>query len=272
MNSQYRYLINGGYASHITPMDRGLSYGDGVFRTLKVLSRCPDNWSLHYQKLSQDCSALGIVCPSQELLLNDMEVLFQETSSGIAKIIVTRGEGERGYAPPAVTSPTRIVMRCALPTYPAHYLTHGVKLFACDTRLSHQPKLAGVKHLNRLENVLARSEWQDPDFADGVMLDIMDKVIECTSANLFVRKGDVLLTPSLHQCGVAGVTRERVLTLAPELKLRAVVKLLSMDEVFDADEWIICNSVYGAWQVSEYQHCTWPMGELAADLRRLIAV
>lgn len=270
MNIQYNYVINGGFEQRLSPLDRGLSYGDGVFRTFKVLSTEPVDWELHYHKLRHDCTALGIVCPTPELLLNDLELLFDEVKSGIAKIIITRGEGERGYAPPAVTLPTRVVLRSSLPQYPSHYFTEGVSLYACNTKLSHQPLLAGVKHLNRLENVLARSEWQSPDYVDGLMLDVTGHVIECTSANLFIRKGDTLMTPSLDQCGVSGVTRARILDLASALLLSPKVSALKLSDIFDADEMVICNSLYGAWQVRAFQQREWVKGTLAEDIRRLL--
>lgn len=272
MNIQYNYVINGGFEQRLSPFDRGLSYGDGVFRTFRVLSSMPQDWDLHYSKLRDDCCALGIVCPAPELLLNDLTLLFGEHKSGVAKIIITRGEGERGYAPPAVTTPTRIVLRSFFPQYPSHYLTEGVNLYACITRLSHQPLLAGVKHLNRLENVLARAEWQSPDYVDGVMLDNIGNVIECTSANIFVRKGDMVFTPPLDQCGVSGVTRGRILEVLPKLSLCPAIKVLKIDDVTEADEMVICNSIYGAWQVRAYQQRIWTMGSLAYDLRRLLQV
>ena len=271
MNIQYNYVINGGFEHRLSPLDRGFSYGDGVFRTLKVLSGQPMEWALHYQKLLGDCSALGIVCPSAELLQSDLGLLFGEADSGVAKIVITRGEGERGYAPPAVTSPTRVVLKSPLPTYPSQHFDEGVKLYACNTRVSHQPLLAGVKHLNRLENVLARSEWQDPECVDGVMLDADGYVVECTSANLFIRAKHTLITPALTRCGVAGVTRQRVLDFAPVLSLSPVVKPVTLDELLQADEVMICNSLYGAWQVRAFQQQRWPAGRLAVDVRRLLS-
>lgn len=270
MNILYNYVINGAFEHRMSPLDRGLSYGDGVFRTFKVLSGQPIDWELHYQKLVNDCSVLGIVCPSAELLTNDLAMLFDEKLSGVAKIIITRGEGERGYAPPAVTSPTRIVIKSELPQYPAQNFNQGVKLYQCNTRLAHQPLLAGVKHLNRLENVLARAEWQAPEFVDGVVMDYEDSVIECTSANIFIRVGDVLMTPELSACGVAGVTRQKILELAGALSLTAVVKKIALADILYADEMVICNSLYGAWQVNTFQNKTWQVGALASDLRRLL--
>ncbi len=249
----HTYLINGSFDHTISPLDRGFSYGDGVFRTLVMREGSPENWPLHYQKLVADCSAIGIVCPSPELLMNDLQQLFLLDETAVAKIIITRGEGNRGYTPPAVTAPMRVVVKSPTPQYPETRFVDGVNLIVCETRLALQPRLAGIKHLNRLENVLARMEWHSPDIADGIFLDINDNVIECTAGNIFARFDDTLITPSLTQCGVAGVTRQRIIELAHTLALKIVVETLSLEKLLSADEVIICNSLYGAWQVKTVQ-------------------
>ena len=249
----YTYLINGSFDHTISPLDRGFAYGDGIFRTLVMREGSPENWPLHYQKLVADCSAIGIVCPSPELLMNDLQQLFLLDETAVAKIIVTRGEGNRGYTPPAITAPMRVVVKSPMPQYPEERFVDGVNLTVCETRLALQPRLAGIKHLNRLENVLARMEWHSPDITDGIFLDTNYNVIECTAANIFARFGDTLITPSLAQCGVAGVTRQRIIELAHTLTLAIVVETLSLEKLLSADEVIICNSLYGAWQVKTVQ-------------------
>lgn len=258
MAHTHTYLINGSFDHTISPLDRGFVYGDGVFRTLVMREGSPENWPLHYQKLVADCSAIGIVCPSPDLLMNDLQQLFllddlSKNQVAIAKIIVTRGEGNRGYAPPAITAPMRVVVKSPMPQYPETRFVDGVNLTVCETRLALQPRLAGIKHLNRLENVLARMEWHSHDIADGIFLDMNNHVIECTAANIFARFGDTLITPNLTQCGVAGVTRQRIIELAHTLTLKIVVETLSLEKLLSADEVIICNSLYGAWQVKTVQ-------------------
>ncbi len=261
------YLINGGFDHTISPFDRGFAYGDGIFRTFVMRDGLPENWLLHYQKLVADCAVINIVCPSAELLMSDLQQLFLPDEVAVAKIIVTRGEGNRGYTLPAITAPTRVVTKSVMPQYPEERFAEGVNLTVCETKLALQPKLAGVKHLNRLENVLARMEWHDPAIADGILLDTDDHVIECTAANIFSRFGDKLLTPSLHQCGVAGVTRQRILELAHTFSLRVSVESFNLEKLFVADEVMICNSIYGAWQVKNIQQKTWSIGDLAGNIR-----
>lgn len=266
-----QYLINGRTDGQISPLDRGFAYGDGVFRTMRYAQGKVQSWELHYRKLVEDCNRLDIVCPTAEILLSDIDRLLESGSSDmVVKIIVTRGEGSRGYALPALAQPNRVVIRATLPEYPVTYLSHGVSLHLCTLRLPHQPRLAGIKHLNRLDNVLARMEWNTAEFADGVLLDTDGHVIECTMSNLFIRSGRRLLTPDLTRCGVAGITRQRILELASQLGLEAEVAPLSLAEAMAADELIICNSLIGAWQVTHFNQRQWQSQALASRIRQLL--
>ena len=276
MQHTHTYLINGDFNQAISPLDRGFAYGDGVFRTMVIRSGLPVNWPLHYQKLVADCAAIGIVCPSAELLMSDFLQLFSiedvdSEKQEVAKIMITRGEGERGYKPPAVTTPTRVIIKSAMPQYAKESYAGGVQLHVCNTRLSSQVKLAGVKHLNRLENILARMEWRDEDIFDGVLLDQQGGVIECTMSNIFARFDKVLVTPDLSECGVAGITRQRICDVSSALNLTAEVAPLLLSRMLQADELIICNSLYGAFQVSKIGDTTWVQQALAKTFRNLLS-
>lgn len=265
-------LINGSFNGAISAHDRGFAYGDGVFRTLKVVNGLPEHWPLHYQTLVKDCSAIGIVCPSAEVFISDFKQLSTvDDVVSVVKIIVTRGEGERGYKPPAITMPMRIMIKSSLPDYPDSYESEGIKLHLCETRIAHQPVLAGVKHLNRLENVLARMEWHDSDVAEGLMLDVAGNVIECTAANIFARFGDVLVTPKLDLCGVAGITRQRILSNTHKLKLKTAIETMDLNKLLKADEVVICNSLFITWQVRTLANKTWTKQTLATNLRKALA-
>ncbi len=276
MQTRPTYLINGDFGLAISPLDRGLAYGDGVFRTMPMRSGLPVNWPAHYQKLVADCAAIGIVCPSAELLMSDFLQMLaaQDVDSNkleVAKIIISRGEGERGYKPPAVTTPSRILIKSAMPQYAPDCYDAGVNLHVCNMRLAPQARLAGIKHLNRLENVLARMEWRDESLFDGLLLDQQANAIECTTSNIFARYGNQLVTPDLTQCGVAGVTRERILALASILNLSAEIATLPFSRLLQADEVIICNSLFGAFQVKTITHSHWPQQALAQTFRDLLA-
>ncbi len=266
------FLVNGQHQL-ISPLDRGFSYGDGVFRTFAIClgnNKSAHIWSINYQKLVADCNVLGIVCPSAALLFDEISQLLAIDELAVIKIIITRGESARGYAPPAIAVPNRVVIKSALPNYPAQNMIEGITLRVCDISLPYQPKLAGIKHLNKLENVLAKMELQDSRIADGILLDTMGYVIECTSSNIFIRLANTLITPDLNQCGVAGVTRQRIIELAPRLNLTIKVQKITLKDLLQADEVLICNSLIGAWQVIKLQDKTWIMQNTASQLRVLL--
>ncbi len=251
-------LINGLQGDQVSVYDRGLQYGDGVFRTMRVHGGRVLHWPRHYNKLQQDSAALGITCPESTLLSDELQLLIQQQPEGVAKIILTRGlQTARGYAPPSHIIPTRIVSIMPAPNYPDHFYSRGIKLRVCELRLGHQPRLAGIKHLNRLENVLAAAEWSDADIAEGVLLDILGNVIESTRSNLFLLQNGELITPDLSRCGVAGVQRDRVMEWAIKHGVPCHIEQFGLPELLAADEMFLVNSVIGLWPVRELQGRNW---------------
>jgi 4-amino-4-deoxychorismate lyase len=114
-------------------------------------------------------------------------------------------------------------------------------------------------------------EWRDSGIADGILLDMDGHVIECTSANIFARFGDTLITPSLDFCGVAGISRQRILDFAYTLQLKTKIETFDLKKLLSADEIVICNSLYGAWQVRSVQDKTWQKQALATNIRNALA-
>ncbi|MDP2783057.1 MAG: aminodeoxychorismate lyase [Sulfurimicrobium sp.] len=260
-------LIDGIPADVVSANDRGLLYGDGVFRTLKRAEGVSLYWARQYRKLVADCAALHLSCPAAAVLEADLERLPRDC---VAKIIVTRGLAARGYAVLPDALPTRIVTSSPLPLYPRSHYTMGVKVHLCGLRLASQPRLAGIKHLNRLENVLARMEWDDPAIAEGLLLDAAGDVIEGTMSNVFCYRAGVLHTPDLSCCGVAGVQRERMLEFAAESGMAVRVGKLPLDRLMEAEEIMLCNSVIGVWPVREFNGRVWDKGGVAVRLRQLM--
>jgi len=244
-------LVNGTPGNTINATDRGLAYGDGVFRTLRLQAGRPVCWERQYAKLQHDCSALKIPCPSSAVLSSELQQLGKTQADGVAKIIVTRGVSARGYAPADRSEATRILSVTPAISYPAEYSQQGIRMHSCKLRLGHQPLLAGIKHLNRLENVLAAGEWQDEDMPEGLLSDISGNVICGTRSNLFVLRGNMLYTPNLMRCGVAGVQRDRVMDWARQHGVSCKVADLGMEELAQADEIFLVNSVFGLWPVRE---------------------
>lgn len=264
------FLINGVPDAAVSPLDRGLAYGDGVFRTIRVVQGRPAAWAEHYAKLVDDSRRLKLLCPDAAAWQADIARLFADQGDGVVKLILTRGIAERGYAVAGRVSVTRIVIRSPLPSYPEQNASAGIRAHLCNTRLAHQPLLAGIKHLNRLENVLARQEWTDPGISEGIMLDQDGLVVEGVMSNILARSGTILATPDLERCGVAGITRQRILDIAPGLGLTPVITPLTLAELMSADEVVMCNSLYGAWQVVDFNGRTWLAGQLAGRLRQIL--
>lgn len=260
-------LVNGVLSDSISAADRGLLYGDGVFRTLRVMAGRPQHWERHYRKLRQDCSVLNLSCPKSDLLLEELQRLSEQQPDGVAKIIITRGQSARGYAPPADAILTRILSLSPTPEYPEHFSTHGVRLRVCELRLAHQPRLAGIKHLNRLENVLAASESNDAEIAEGVLLDTSCNVIECIRNNLFLFDKGELFTADLSRCGVAGVQRDRVMEWAAGQNMPCHIKQFGLPELFAAEEVFLVNSVIGLWPVRELQDRIWARHPVAMQIQ-----
>lgn len=262
--------VDGRPAEGLPIHDRGLAYGDGLFETIKVVGGRPELLDKHLQRLTRGCQRLAIPCDI-ELLSSHLSAFCTELGGGVAKLIVSRGEGKRGYAPPIPCLPRTILTGSPLPDYPKAHAEQGVHLYPCTTRLAEQPILAGLKHLNRLEQVLARAEWQDPLFAEGLMRDTSGRVVEGVFSNLFVVEADCLMTPSLERCGVAGVMREEVLEQARQAGVSTQIGDLSLEQLYRADEVFVCNSLYGIWPVRQLDARVWPVGPLTRKLQRLVA-
>lgn len=229
-------LINGAPCDTISVNDRGLLYGDGVFRTLLLKNGKVLQWHRHYQRLFKDCTTLKLTCPPESLLHTELENLVAGSQQGVIKVIITRGLSQRGYVPSHNPVTTRILSLTDLPSYPPSNYDLGVNVHICQIRLGSQPRLAGVKHLNRLENVLASAEWSDPAIAEGLLLDELDNVIEGVRSNIFMVKDGELLTPDLSRCGVSGVQRERLIEWAAQQGVNCKIKDIQLAELFEADE------------------------------------
>jgi 4-amino-4-deoxychorismate lyase len=263
-------LVNGIESDAISVRDRGLMYGDGVFRTFTLRGGKPPLWLRQYAKLAADCKALRMACPAAGVFERDLAAIAACFPDCVVKIVVTRGSGERGYAIPAAACPVRVVSASPLPDYPQRHYDSGVRAHLCRIRLSAQPALAGIKHLNRLENVLARSEWNDPETAEGLLCDADGNVICGTMSNVFVVRGGVLVTPDLARCGVAGVQRELVIELARANNIPTRIESVSIDELLCADELFLVNSVIGVWQITALGRKTWNAGPMTAQIRHWI--
>ncbi len=251
-------LVNGVAANQLSVQDRGLAYGDGLFETIRVSRGIATLRSYHLRRLAR--SALRLRIPLDLALVEqEVDAFAADMGAGVLKLILTRGLSQRGYAIPGSQQITRILQAAPVPSYLPQHAEQGVILYPCSTRLGHQPLLAGLKHLNRLEQVLARSEWQDVAYPEGLMCDLAGHPVEGTMSNIFVRINDGWVTPALDQCGVAGVMRDYLMDeLGREQRL--AVRSISLSELLDAAEVFCCNSVFGVWPVIGLGSHRWPVG------------
>jgi 4-amino-4-deoxychorismate lyase len=243
-----RVLVDGRESRSIDPLDRGLQYGDGLFETIAVPGGRPRLLDWHLERLAEGERRLGFPASDGDTLRREIDIV-SSGSRCIVKLIVTRGSGERGYRPPRPARPTRIVVAWDWPATAAAAAT-GARVGWCRTHLGRNPALAGLKHLNRLEQVLARAEWDDGVMDEGLMCDDRGHVIAATQANLFAKVGGRWATPRLDECGVAGVMRRAF--CAWQAGRGAPVEELAMTRahVEAATALLLTNALAGAWPVS----------------------
>ena len=250
-------FVNGEARDTLSVSDRGLVYGDGLFETISVRGGEPEFWGRHMDRLREGCARLRLGEPNLGELNRETELLIngqcttQDVDQGIVKIIITRGSGGRGYRALQEPTPTRITAFHLWPEIPDSHALEGIKARRCDLRLGQQPALAGIKHLNRLENVLARAEWDDPDIAEGLLCDQAGNVIEGTMSNFFVEREGTLLTPDLSRCGVAGIIRSVVMEEARSQGIALEEINICYEDVTTADALFLTNSVIGIWPIRE---------------------
>jgi len=258
-NPHGRVLINGARTDLINVLDRGLQYGDGLFETISVTDSKPLLWDRHLERLLSGCARLGIPGIDTRLLFDEALQICSAQKQCVLKIIITRGVGGRGYRTQQTSlhsvdnTPTRILSIHPWPDYPEKYSSHGITIRLCNTRLGINPALAGIKHLNRLEQIIARSEWSDPGIAEGLMLDSEGYIIEGTISNVFVVEKGALVTPDLSGSGVDGVMRGLIMDVAALLSIPARITQLRIEDIKKADEVFLCNTLIKLWPVRHFE-------------------
>lgn len=264
-----RLLVNGvapaNPAEAIAVNDRGLNYGDGLFETALLRKGAVRFLQSHLHRLRDGCERLGIAWPGDEQLTLEIAGVSEAADEGVLKIIVTRGAGGRGYRPSSSVQATRIV---ALYPLPEHSTESTFTVRWCALRLSRNAMLAGMKHLNRLEQVLAQREWSDEAIGEGLMLDTEGELVCGTASNVFIVRNGVLLTPDLRFCGVRGVMRSQVLRMAAELRLQFNEEPLWPHDVESATEIFVTNAVRGIRAVTALESLRWDVGPVAQRLIR----
>lgn len=260
-------LVNGICKEQIEISDRGFQYGDGLFETIAVDNGQPVFFDRHLDRLKTGCRRLYIPFPGSELLAMEVKELSKYSSKAVLKLILTRGSGGRGYRQPDVIQTTRVISLYPFPDYPENYKVQGISARFCETRLGLNPALAGIKHLNRLEQILARAEWTDASVQEGIMLDMNGHVIEGTMTNLFYIKNNTLHTSSLNQSGIAGIMRSIILKVSSDHGLAVIEHSFTKDELLLADEMFVCNSIIGIWPIKKIANSYFAVGMITKQIQ-----
>jgi 4-amino-4-deoxychorismate lyase len=266
-------LINGISGDKVSVSDRGLQYGDGVFETIAYRGGSPEFLEQHITRLLNGCRILHINFGQIDHLRAELEGVFKtlDSDSTVIKITITRGVGGRGYFSDNSAIPTRIIATYSYPIYPEGYQVDGVTLRFCEQTLSVNRRLAGIKHMNRLEQVLARNEWSDPAIAEGIMSNEEGSIIECTMSNIFVVADNVLTTPLVTQAGIAGVMRGQIIQLATRNGISVEERAISRQQLAQADEVFICNSIIGVWPVSGITTTRYSVGFITQFIQKSLS-
>jgi 4-amino-4-deoxychorismate lyase len=242
--------VNGVECNVINLRDRGFLYGDGLFETMRVQNGAVRLLPLHLERLRLGAVRLAIGVPPAELLAGEIARAAANHPDAVLKLILTRGQGPRGYAPASGVEASRVLIADALPPH-AQALQSQKTVGVCQTRLGVNTRLAGLKTLNRLECVLGRAEWTDNRIAECLMMDDMDYVIGGTMSNIFVRFDTALCTPQVDRCGIAGVMRRWVIDTEAAMGNAVIERRMQLAELESAREVFLTNALIGIWSVGE---------------------
>jgi 4-amino-4-deoxychorismate lyase len=265
-----RIWVNGQAAEQLPVEDRGLQYGDGLFETISCIDGQPRWLARHLQRLRLGCERLQLRFDRFAALGAEIAAVAAGAERCLVKLILTRGVARRrGYGPLGDETPTRIVARYDWPAS-APAAQQGFRVGISSVTLGMNPLLAGLKHLNRLEQVLAQSEMRGQDLDEALMLSSAGQVICGTMSNVFFAGEAELFTPSLHDCGVAGVMRSLVCEAAAACGLRVVVRPVERAELSAAREAFLTNVRWGLQSISVLEGRSLPSATHAQSLRRTL--
>ena len=256
------FVINGQPAENLAVTDRSIQFGDGCFTTARVVNGRVQLLEMHLQRLQKTCDVLMIPFTAWSDLRQEMQTIARADNTGVVKVILTRGAGSRGYGLAGCHTPTRIVSGTPAPTHYATWRQHGITLSQSSVRLGRNPLLAGLKHLNRLEQVLIRAHLEQTNADEALVLDSEGWLTECCAANLFWRRGMDVFTPCLDQAGVNGIMRQHILRQLAASPYRVAEVAARLETLVDADEVFICNALMPIVPVQKFEGQRWPSREL----------
>ncbi len=267
-------LVNGELKSFVDLFDRGFMYGDGLFETVRVVNGKAALWGYHCKRLDKGCKQLKIKTDPDlyRRLWSGLERVVSESGRAfevcVVKLMITRGAGGRGYQPAQQCMPSEIIICYPAPVYPITHASEGILASTCLHRLSENPILAGIKHLNRLDQVLASTELSD-SVSEGIMLDQKGRMIEGTKSNILLFKGNKIVSPVTTLCGVDGVARSFIFDNLSTLGVQGRFENIEPAQLAEFDGMAIVNSVLGVWPVRVLDGINLPINTLVFDIQRL---
>ena len=269
------WFQNGDAIGQVDASDRGFQYGDGLFETVAIRNGEPRLWQYHMDRLSNGCTLLGIEKPADaglyEGVMHALSHSDVPTAYSVAKIIVSAGAGLRGYGRSTATAPTVLFGAFPASPPPVESFVDGVNMALCQTRLASNSSTAGLKTLNRLEQVLARSEFVDTGEFEGLTMDADDNIICGTMSNVFFVTNNSISTPALDRCGVAGVMRRHVIETMRAEGIDTNIKTVNFADLQNIDEIFVSNSQFGVMPVRSCADMQWPVGDTTRNVMSILA-
>ncbi|MFT5372782.1 MAG: 4-amino-4-deoxychorismate lyase, partial [Lysobacterales bacterium] len=261
-------LVNGEILKFVPASDRGLNYGDGVFETIAVIQGRPRLWQEHMDRLAIGCERLGMEAPPQAVLLRELQTVCAGLQRCIVKIVLSRAYSGRGYSPLIGAAPERVVSSYLWQADSSNHTVTGVDAHICEIKLAIQPALGGMKHLNRLEQVLASRELDSVTEHEGILFDAEDHLISTISANIFMVYRGQVLTPRLDRSGVRGVLRSQILKV---FKARCELRRISREMLDEASEVFLCSAVRGIIPIKRIDEIEYPIGPATREFQAWLA-
>ena len=255
-------IINGQEQSNISIYNRNFQYGDGLFETCVVKDSRILFWDKHLFRLDAGCERLKIKNLDESIWLKDVKKALSLTSTNncVVKLMLSRGNSQRGYSYPDDILPVRIIIVSELRNVQSK---KSFSLHYAESGYHSNPILAGIKHCNRIEQILARASLKRDE---AIMLDENQNIISVTQGNIYFIFGQRLVTPKLDRCGVIGSRRSLILDLAESLEMNVEQVNISINEAKKADEVFISNSIIGIQSVSSIEDCQFPKSSITEQI------
>ncbi len=236
------HLVNGQPARSIPADDRAFLYGDQLFETIAFRAGRAPLWQHHMARLKDSAPRLFMPVPDPELLAAECRLLLGERGDGVVRISLSRGSGGHAFEPLAEPSLRRVLTRRKWPEHLEEQRKRGLVVHRSPVRLAESSGLAGIKHGNRLEQVLAAEHARRAGVDEALVFATSGELIESIAGNVVLLVDGAALTPILDRAGVAGVGLSWLEQAADGAISRARLHAVDIDR---AEAILMINSIAG---------------------------